>query len=332
MREPWLKLRPDGRGRNYSPGRGLMESALRLAYGPFGWPARLWGLVPAARRVRLVEHRLPLLPPRPGRRPLRVAFLSDLHLGPTTARATLDRAFELAGSLAPDLLLLGGDYVFLDATPALAAELTARVAALPAPVKLAVLGNHDLWTAHDRLERALARAGARVLVNEAARLPPPFDDVAVLGLDDPWTGAPDAAPALAACRGAGLTLALCHSPDGLAFARGPGVDLMLCGHTHGGQIALPGPRPLVLPPGPYSRRLPFGLHRVEGTWLFVSRGVGATELPVRAYAPPDVALFVLGPAGGGAQPLASSSGGGGQLSQTPAPSSATAPTESKAGT
>jgi uncharacterized protein len=286
-----------------------MESTLRLAYGPFSWPARLWGLVPTSREVRLVEHRLPLLPPRPGRGPLRVAFLSDLHLGPTTAPATLDRAFELVRSLAPDLLLLGGDYVFLDATPAVAAELEARVASVPAPIKLAVFGNHDLWTEHDRLERALTRAGARVLVNDATRLPPPFDDVAVFGLDDPWTGAPDARPALAACQGAALTIALCHSPDGLAFARGPSVDLMFAGHTHGGQIALPGPRPVVLPPGPYSKRLPFGLHQVEGTWLFVSRGVGATELPMRANAPPDVALVVVDAAEGElAQPFASASG------------------------
>ncbi|HEU4534653.1 MAG TPA: metallophosphoesterase, partial [Polyangiaceae bacterium] len=236
MSEPWLKLRPSGRGRNYSPGRGLVESTLRLAYGPGHWPARLWGLWPASRRVRLVEHRLPLLPRGAGgaRRPLRVAFLSDLHLGPTTPSATLDRAFAIVAGLEPDVVLLGGDYVFLEATPALADELEARVGALRAPVKLAVLGNHDLWTDHARLERALARAGARVLVNDAARLPPPFDDVAVIGLDDPWTGQPDAAPALAAAAGARLTIALCHSPDGLAFARGPGVDLLVAGHTHGG--------------------------------------------------------------------------------------------------
>jgi uncharacterized protein len=329
VREPIIKLRPSGRGRNYSWRRGLVESALRLAYRPFDWPARLWSLYPASREVRLVEHRLPLLPPGRARRPLRIAFLSDLHLGPTTPRATLDAAFALAASLAPDLLLLGGDYVFLDATPALADELEARVAALEAPLKLAVLGNHDLWTEHERLERALARAGVRVLVNDAARLPPPFDDVAVLGLDDPWTGAPDAARALAACAGARLTLALSHSPDGLAFARGPGVDLMFSGHTHGGHIALPGPRPVVLPPGPYSQRLPFGLHRVEGTWIFVSRGVGATELPVRTNAPPDVALFVLDEADGA---QAFDGGDSTQFSQTPAPKRDAALTDKSAGT
>nr|MCU0687091.1 metallophosphoesterase [Polyangiaceae bacterium] len=230
-----------------------------------------------------------------GRRPLRIAFLSDLHLGPTTSPATLDRAFAIVDGLEPDVVLLGGDYVFLEATPALADELAARVGALRAPTKLAVLGNHDLWTDHDRLQRALERAGARVLINDAARLPPPFDDVAVIGLDDPWTGEPDAVRALAAGAGAQLTIALCHSPDGLAFARGRGIDLMFAGHTHGGQIALPGPRPVVLPPGPYSKQLPFGLHRVEGTWVFVSRGVGATELPMRTFAPPDVALVTITP-------------------------------------
>lgn len=97
----------------------------------------------------------------------------------------------------------------------------------------------------------------------------------------------------ASCAGAALKLAVSHSPDGYSSLRGEGVALLLYGHTHGGQIALPGCRPVVLPPGPCCRMWPHGLHDVDGTSLFVSRGVGATELPIRTYAPPDVGLFVL---------------------------------------
>jgi predicted MPP superfamily phosphohydrolase len=285
-----VRLRPEGRGRNYSPGRGLGESVLRLAYEG-DWPARVWARFPSAGTVHRLDHRLTL----PGReRPLlRVAFVSDLHLGPTTAARTLDRAFSLLAAAAPDVLVLGGDYVFLDATPARLRELEARVAAVPARIKLAVLGNHDLWADHEGIERALTRAGARVLVNAAVRLPPPHDDIAVMGLDDPWTGQPDAGPALAAAAGAAHVLAVCHSPDGVPFVLGTGARLLLTGHTHGGQVALPGPRPLVIP-GPLGKRWPFGLHRVEGLTLFVSRGIGATEVPVRTFAPPDVAVFTVG--------------------------------------
>jgi uncharacterized protein len=302
-----VRLRPEGRGRNYSPLRGLAESALRLAYAR-DWPGRAWGLVPRAAAVQRLDHHL-IVPRSPDqgvqRPPLRLAFVSDLHLGPTTAACTLDRAFAFLAEAAPDVLILGGDYVFLDATRRRARELTERVAAVPARTKLAVLGNHDLWADQRVIERALTRAGARVLVNEAVRLPAPHDDIAVLGLDDPWTGRPDAAPALAVAAGAAALVAVCHSPDGVPFLRGTGARLLLAGHTHGGQVALPGPRPIVVP-GALGKRWPFGRHSVDvggdvggriegvsGLTLFVSRGVGASEVPIRMFAPPDVAVFTL---------------------------------------
>ena len=287
---PFPRLRAVGRGRNYTLVRAVSEIALRVVYAG-GWPARAWALVPGKAPVQRLEHALALS--RPLRTPLRVAFASDLHLGPTTPSAVLDQAFALLSAAAPDLLVLGGDYVFLDATPARARELAARVAAVPARTKIAVLGNHDLWTHHPLLEEALADAGVRVLVNDAVRLPPPHDDVAVLGLDDPWTGRPDGERAVLACGDAPVRIAVCHAPDGIPFVRGRGVSLLLSGHTHGGQIALPGPRPIVVP-GPLGKRWPFGLHRIDDDLtLFVSRGVGTTELPIRTFAPPDVAVLTL---------------------------------------
>jgi predicted MPP superfamily phosphohydrolase len=133
-----------------------------------------------------------------------------------------------------------------------------------------------------------------VLVNAAVRLPPPHDDVAVVGLDDPWTGAPDGDRAFAGAAGAAVTIAVCHSPGGFPHARGRGAALFLSGHTHGGQVALPGSRPVVLPGGSWARRFPHGLHRDGDTAVFVSRGVGGVELPIRTYAPPDVGVFDLG--------------------------------------
>ncbi|MEO7328475.1 MAG: metallophosphoesterase [Minicystis sp.] len=284
-------LSATGRGRNYTRLRGLTEAAMRLCYQR-SWPARVWGLIPGVTRVTRLDHQLVLDPQHRLRSPLRLAFVSDLHLGPTTPRATLDAAFTLLREAAPDVLVLGGDYVFLDATQARADELRDRVAAVPARTKIAVMGNHDLWTDHGLLERALAEAGATVLINDALRLPAPHDEVAILGLDDPWTGQPDGARAIAACRDAPLRIAVSHSPEGLPYFRGGGVSLLLSGHTHGGQIALPGPRPIIVP-GPLSKRWPFGRHEVEGLTLFVSRGVGTGELPIRTFAPPDIAVFTL---------------------------------------
>lgn len=283
--------RQDSRGRNYTPGRGLVETALRFAFAG-DWPARTWALFPQAADVRVVHGRVRTLAPRPA--PLRVAFASDLHLGPTTSSITLDTAFRHLADARPDLLVLGGDYVFLDATPARARELARRVRDVPAAHKVAVMGNHDLWTRHRLLEDALADAGVTVLVNAAKRLAPPHDDVAVVGLDDPWTGEPDGEAAFSGARGAAVTIAVCHSPAGLSHMRGRGAALVMCGHTHGGQIALPGGVPVVLPGGRWARRFPHGVHDCEGATVFVSRGVGGVELPVRAYAPPDVGVFEVG--------------------------------------
>jgi uncharacterized protein len=279
-----------GRGSHYDRLRGTLESTLRIVYAG-GWPARLWARVPAASEVRVVRQELELCGGLA--RPLRVAFASDLHLGPTTAKETLDAAFDALCDAAPDVLLLGGDYVFLDMDAAHAADLSRRVASVPARTKLAVLGNHDLWTDTQVIERALARGGVRVLVNDAVTLPEPFEEIAVLGIDDPWTGSPDADRAVAACGSARHRLALSHSPDGAVFLQNRGVKLMLCGHTHGGQIALPGERPIVLPPGPYSKRFPWGLHALDDLLLYVSRGVGATELPIRLNAPAEIAIFEI---------------------------------------
>lgn len=286
-----LQLTAPGRGLRYTAARGVVESALRVVYAS-GWPARLWEKVPGAADVQVVRRSVPLPAPRP--RPLRVAFASDLHLGPTTSRRTLDAAFQKLSDAAPDLLVLGGDYVFLEATPAVARELEARVRQIPAAAKVAVLGNHDLWTHHGLLEDALARAGVSVLVNAAVRLPPPHEDVAVVGLDDPWTGAPDGDRAFAGAAGAAVVIAVCHSPGGYPHARGRGAALYLCGHTHGGQVALPGHRPVVLPGGRWARRWPHGVHEDAGTTVFVSRGVGGVEVPFRAWAPPDVGVFEVG--------------------------------------
>jgi uncharacterized protein len=286
-----MSIRPVGRGRNYTMLRGVGELLMRATYRA-SWPARAWDRVPGRAEVTRIDHRIALSRERPLRAPLRIAFASDLHLGPTTPRRTLDRAFALLAEASPAVLVLGGDYVFLDATRAMARELGERVRAVPAKVKVAVLGNHDLWTRHDWIEEALAGAGARVLVNEAVRLPPPHDEVAVLGLDDPWTGSPDGARAVASCGDAAVKIAVSHSPDGVPFLVGRGVSLVMAGHTHGGQIALPGPRPIVVP-GPLGKRWPYGLHEHDGMKIFVSRGVGTTELPIRAFAPPDVAVFEL---------------------------------------
>ena len=97
-----VKLASLGRGTGYSPLRGVMESVLGLAYAG-DWPARLYGRFAKSRRVRASRHALALLPP--GAPLLRIAFVSDVHLGPTTADVTVEQAFALLRDAAPESVL-----------------------------------------------------------------------------------------------------------------------------------------------------------------------------------------------------------------------------------
>jgi uncharacterized protein len=309
-----LRFTSAGRGRGYTRLRGGVESVLRVAYAG-GWPAALWGRLPLA-RVSVTRHTLALLPE--GSASLRVGFVSDLHLGPTTPACLVDEAFAHLAAAELDVLLLGGDYVFLDTSAAKERELARRVGGVVAATKLAVLGNHDLWTRHGGLERALADGGARILVNAKVELPPPHARVAIVGLDDPWTGHLDARAAFDGTDHADAIVVLCHSPDGFpeaarALARlprrpappaspvpvanrprasgSPVGALFVCGHTHGGHVATPW-GPLIVP-GRMGKRFPSGLFEVHGAHLFVSRGVGGIELPIRTFARPEVVIFDL---------------------------------------
>ncbi len=117
------------------------------------------------REVNNIRHRIPLLPP--GATTVRAGFISDIHLGPTTPRRLVDAAFDHLASSDLDVLLLGGDYVFLDATETKARELAARVREVPAKTKLAASWATTTCgrTTLGLLERALGDAGVEILIN-----------------------------------------------------------------------------------------------------------------------------------------------------------------------
>jgi predicted MPP superfamily phosphohydrolase len=296
-RAPSVQRRPYGRWKY------VEERLLKWAYAG-SWPARLWARLPGALRVQRVEQDLALPSARPGRPPLRIGFVSDLHLGPTTPLRLVEDAFAELSEARLDVLALGGDYVFLGASRDRMERLERLVASVPARTKVAVLGNHDFWGRPERVVDALTRAGAHVLVDQGLRLPPPHDDIGIIGLDDPLTSGQVFDPAAAVAgvekalaevpAGTSAVLAVAHSPDALTALQGRGVSLLLCGHTHGGQVALPSYRPLMMP-SPLGRRYPFGLHQLpDGLTLFVSRGLGTSLLPLRTWAPEDLAVFSVG--------------------------------------
>jgi hypothetical protein len=223
--------------------------------------------------------------------PLRIGFASDFHAGPTTPSAVFDDMLRCVREEAPDVLLLGGDYVSFCADNV--ARLATFLGGLRVPLGVyAVVGNHDIWNGRGVIEDTLRAAGVHVLVNRGLALPAPFGHVSVCGIDDPWLGRPSVRDAFA---GAGdVRIYLMHSPDGLRHVGGERFDVGFAGHTHGGQIARPDGVPLFRPKGPFSRLYCYGRFDLPDTGpLLVSRGVGCSALPLRVNADPELLICTL---------------------------------------
>lgn len=219
---------------------------------------------------------------------LRLLLITDVHAGPFVGTRVLRETFERLLECRPDAVLLGGDL-----TGGTARQFTRHreaFAALRAPLGVfAVLGNHDYY--EDRpgpLRGMLEACGIGLLTNRWVRLERAGAELALAGVDDLHKGRPDLDAALAGAPSPVVLLS--HNPDLLFEAARRGVALMLSGHTHGGQVCVPG-LPLMLRQSRY--RLDGGRYRARGTELVVSRGLGAVGLPVRIGCPPEAVLLTL---------------------------------------
>ena len=275
--------------RQFRPSTSLVRLEALLYRG--GWPVRLARALGVRPEVRTTRHSIPISNGSAPIPPLRIAYGSDFHAGPTTDPAVLRAACAALRAAAPDVLLLGGDFVTL--VPSEIDWLARELAAIPAPFgRFAVLGNHDWWSDGPYIARALEAAGIRVLTNRSVQLDAPFQHVWICGLDDHGRGRPDAAAALAGAEG--VRIVLMHAPSGLLDLGEERFDLALCGHTHGGQLALPGGTPVVVPHGRLSRRYARGRFGIaDGRTLVVSVGVGCVVLPLRLFADPEIVVCNL---------------------------------------
>ena len=259
------------------------------------WSVRLSRALSSPSSVRVVRHtllsqRYPAEAP-----PLRIGFAADFHAGPMTDPRVLTAACDALAASRVDLILLGGDFVLLE--PSDLDALLPALKALRAPLGCyAVLGNHDHWASASHIEAGLRGAGVDLLTNRSIRLPAPFDSVWLCGLDDHWQGRPDAETAFEGADG--VRIILMHAPSGLLDLEAYTFDLALCGHTHGGQIALPGGIPIVVPHGALSRKYARGRFALRGGTLIVTVGVGCSVLPLRVFAPPEVVICEMEAASG----------------------------------
>jgi hypothetical protein len=224
----------------------------------------------------------------PAHEGLRVAQLSDLHVGELTPPERVRAAIEEANRFRPDLVALTGDYLTRD--PGGVALIREQLGGLDAPT-VATLGNHDRWVDPEGATAALEHLGYGVLRNENTTLTLRGAPFTVIGIDDLRTYHADPPRAMQGAR-TGSRLYLAHVPrtaDILAHWGKP--MLLLAGHTHGGQVNVP----LLMPALRWIAREPYreGLYQVEKVQLYVNRGVGNVAVALRLNAAPEVSLLTL---------------------------------------
>jgi predicted MPP superfamily phosphohydrolase len=221
---------------------------------------------------------------------VRIAQLSDIHVGNLTPAAHIRAAIDAANAAEPDLIVLTGDYVCWRRHEA---ELAGyQLEGLRAPRVLAVLGNHDYFTHGAGVRAALERNGYEVLRNRTTVADVRGAPLAVVGVDDPVTRHDDLDAAFAGAPADVTKVVLCHSPD-----RGPdlaarGAALVLSGHTHGGQIYVRGITDRIMKKiGLRYRRGRYDLS--DGATLYVTPGVGFSGVTRRVGEGTDAEVAVL---------------------------------------
>jgi len=233
-------------------------------------------------------------------RPLRIVFMSDFHVGPHKGRGFMRRLVRKANALRPDLVLLGGDFLYnYRSDPLLLDPLKDLRAPLGA---FGVMGNHDsgrdmlggrVTLTKDRtadVEKVLRECGIVTLRNEWKDLGP----LILAGTDDVWMESYDLAKTLKDIPQGKPRILLTHNPDAVLDERAHEADLILSGHTHGGQVRLPflGSVPPI--PNVIGRKYDRGTFPLpKETTLIVSHGVGESMARPRLFAIPEILLIAV---------------------------------------
>jgi predicted MPP superfamily phosphohydrolase len=251
--------------------------------------------------IDLVEITIPISGLPEAFHGFRIVQLSDIHLEEFTEDIFLRHVVRRVNALAPDMVLLTGDFVSFgprhhEFARGAAVRCGAILRDLESPLKYAVLGNHDVTIGAFAVINALKVNGITPLVNEYLPIDRGDQRIWLAGLADASVGRPNLDLTIPT-RPDGPVILMCHEPDYtdtiVRHPRGNLVDLILSGHTHGGQVRLP-LIPLQLPP--MGMKYVEGHFRFEQTQLYVNRGIGSVGLPIRFNCPPEITHITLLPA------------------------------------
>lgn len=249
-------------------------------------------------RPRIVRHDF-FLPRWPERMSgFTVALLGDFHYDPYFSAHPLHAAIPMVNGLRPDLIVLVGDFVSVPLVGnkrkgAFAAEPCARLLSqMTAPHGLwAVLGNHDEFTDHKHVTRALQAENIQVLANQSQAIERDGARVWLAGVNDVLSRSADLSKTLRRVPAGEAVILLAHEPDFADKSAKFPIDLQLSGHSHGGQIRIPLLPPLYLPE--LARKYVMGTYQVGPLMLYTNAGLGTVGIPMRLNCPPEITLLTL---------------------------------------
>ncbi|MCE2702811.1 MAG: metallophosphoesterase [Nostocales cyanobacterium LE14-WE4] len=246
---------------------------------------------------------------------LKLVQMSDFHYdNGLLSEKMLTEAIAVSNAAKPDLVILTGDYVNTIAKPI--HQLALRLKNLESRYGVyAILGNHDIYypTSKSEITNALTNVGINVLWNQIAY--PVGEKLPLVGLADFYAKEFNPEAIMNKLDSTTPRIVLSHHPDTAEILKKWRVDLQLSGHSHGGQIVIPGLGPAMIYyakivkkiPKKIRRKLPFlrkthsilrhwqwsqGLHKVGNNQLYVNRGLG-TYFPGRLFCPPEVTIIIL---------------------------------------
>lgn len=263
-----------------------------------GFGSVLWGAGVGSQRVRVDRVSLPIPGAAEQLAGVRIAHITDLHIGPLLRQARLRGFVDRINRLEADVVVITGD--IFDFDPAYVELGCRELSRLRARLGVfAVTGNHDVYTGVDVVAAGIARhTEIRLLRNAWELLEVGGAHLIIAGVDDPglgWTEREARHPELEALHASIPpdlpSLLLSHRPSFFGHAAELGFSLVLAGHTHGGQVALPRAHHVNI-----SRMISNhtrGVFRNGETTLYVNRGLGMAGLPFRLNCPREIALVEL---------------------------------------
>jgi len=273
----------------------LKAAAIDLAVLALGAAGYSVLVKPEQFSIETVHLKLPRLPRAFSG--LRIAQISDIHMGSWMNLNRFQQLADLIVAQKPDLLLITGDFLFghnfNEASRGDLNDLITVLSPLAATLpSFAVLGNHDYWTNSEAVRKMLFSCGITDLTNTVFTLSREGENLHLCGVDDVWEGNVRLEDVLSQLSDDSAAILLAHEPD---FADTSAVtgrfDLQVSGHSHGGQVVIPFYGPPILPY--LGQKYPSGLYKVGDMFQYTNRGVGTGMLAVRLNCSPEITLFIL---------------------------------------